>query len=197
MCRCSELLLNWVSTKIRRRSELMQLLIGMSTSRYLPPSGTAGLARSLVRGKRRVPAPPPRMTARMSSGRGTGAAAAAEVALTLYLLASGLPSRQAMPPMQECDLIMKGGITSGIVYPPAILRLQERYRFRNVGGASAGAIAAAFAAAAEYGRDRGGFEKLEARRRELSTGTFLRDLFQPTARTGPLFDAAYGLWAVR
>lgn len=99
--------------------------------------------------------------------------------------------------MQECDLIMKGGITSGIVYPPAILRLQERYRFRNVGGASAGAIAAAFAAAAEYGRDRGGFEKLEARRRELSTGTFLRDLFQPTARTGPLFDAAYGLWAVR
>src|ERR1039457_2795428 len=28
------------------RSELMQLLIGMSTIRYLPPSGTAGFERS-------------------------------------------------------------------------------------------------------------------------------------------------------
>src|ERR1043166_6874373 len=40
---------------------LMQLLIGISTRRYFPPSGTAGFARSLVRGKRRVPAPPPIM----------------------------------------------------------------------------------------------------------------------------------------
>ena len=47
----------------------MQLLMGMSTSRYLPASGTAGLARSLVRGKSRVPAPPPMMTARTSFGR--------------------------------------------------------------------------------------------------------------------------------
>ena len=30
---------------------LMQLLIGMSMSRYLPATGTAGLARSCVRGK--------------------------------------------------------------------------------------------------------------------------------------------------
>src|SRR5262245_20244893 len=37
----------------------MQFEIGMSTRRYLPPSGTAGLARSLVRGNSRVPAPPP------------------------------------------------------------------------------------------------------------------------------------------
>ena len=34
-----------------RRPELMQLEMGMSTRRYLPASGTAGLARSLVRGK--------------------------------------------------------------------------------------------------------------------------------------------------
>lgn len=33
--------------------------MGMSTKRYLPASGTAGLARSLVRGKSLVPAPPP------------------------------------------------------------------------------------------------------------------------------------------
>src|SRR5215218_4733513 len=53
-----------VNTKIRSRPELMQLEIGTSTRRYLPASGTAGLARSLVSGKSRVPAPPPRMTAR-------------------------------------------------------------------------------------------------------------------------------------
>src|SRR5439155_4268408 len=41
----------------------MQLEIGTSPRRYLPASRTAGLARSRVRGKRRVPAPPPRMTA--------------------------------------------------------------------------------------------------------------------------------------
>src|ERR1041385_9269781 len=40
----------------------MQLEIGMSTNRYLPASGTAGFARSLVNGKSRVPAPPPIMT---------------------------------------------------------------------------------------------------------------------------------------
>src|ERR671921_814470 len=54
-----------VSTKIFRMSELMQFEIGMSTSRYLPPSGTAGFERRSVKGDRRVPAPPPRITARM------------------------------------------------------------------------------------------------------------------------------------
>src|SRR5512134_2194075 len=69
MWRWSELLLNWVRMKIRRSSALRQLLIGMSTRRYFPASGTAGLARSLVRGKSRVPMPPPRITATMSCGR--------------------------------------------------------------------------------------------------------------------------------
>jgi len=41
----------------------MQLLMGTSIRRYAPPMGTAGLARCLVRGYRRVPAPPPRMMA--------------------------------------------------------------------------------------------------------------------------------------
>src|SRR5580704_15899070 len=44
---------------MRPRPELRQLLIGISTSRYFPASGTAGLARSLVSGNSRVPAPPP------------------------------------------------------------------------------------------------------------------------------------------
>src|ERR1700746_2593834 len=39
----------------------------MSTKRYLPASGTAGLARSFVKGNSRVPAPPPMMIARVSS----------------------------------------------------------------------------------------------------------------------------------
>src|SRR5712664_115795 len=48
---------------MERSSEFRQLLIGISTMRYLPPSGTAGLARSFVNGNKRVPAPPPIMMA--------------------------------------------------------------------------------------------------------------------------------------
>ncbi|HXD25967.1 MAG TPA: hypothetical protein VN609_08540, partial [Propionibacteriaceae bacterium] len=50
------------------------------------------------------------------------------------------------------DLTMEGGTTSGVVYPLAICELATDFRFRNVGGASAGAIAAALTAAAELGR---------------------------------------------
>lgn len=50
------------------------------------------------------------------------------------------------------DLTMQGGTTSGVVYPLAVCELATRFRFRNVGGASAGAIAAAATAAAEVGR---------------------------------------------
>src|SRR6185503_1994864 len=49
---------------MRRRFELMQLEIGMSTNRYLPASGTAGFERSRVSGKSRVPCPPPITTDR-------------------------------------------------------------------------------------------------------------------------------------
>src|SRR6185312_14172897 len=55
-------------------------------------------------------------------------------------------------PALECDVIMKGGITSGVVYPLAVCELAQKYRFRNIGGTSAGAIAAALTAAAELGR---------------------------------------------
>src|SRR3954451_24452508 len=54
--------LNWVSTKIRFRTEWMQFEIGMSINRYFPAIGTAGLLRDLVSGKRRVPRPPPRIS---------------------------------------------------------------------------------------------------------------------------------------
>jgi hypothetical protein len=32
-------------------------------------------------------------------------------------------------PTSTCDIIMKGGITSGVVYPLAIVELAKRYRF--------------------------------------------------------------------
>lgn len=57
-----------------------------------------------------------------------------------------------LPP---CDLVMKGGITSGVVYPKLLAKLALTWRFKSVGGTSAGAIAAAGCAAAEYGRQTG------------------------------------------
>lgn len=88
-----------------------------------------------------------------------------------------------------CDLVMKGGITSGIVYPNAVLALAGEYRFKNIGGTSAGAIAAAVSAAAAMGervriagaeRDpKMGFEGLAAVSRRLSAAGFIYGLFQP------------------
>jgi predicted acylesterase/phospholipase RssA len=86
----------------------------------------------------------------------------------------------------ECDMVMKGGITSGVVYPLAVCELAKRYRFRSLGGASAGAIAAAAAAAAEVGRESGGYQRLALLPTEL--GDRLQSLFQPSARTRPLFQ---------
>ena len=65
-------------------------------------------------------------------------------------------------PERECDIVMKGGITSGVVYPHAVCELSKTYRLVNVGGTSAGAIAAAAAGAAEAGRASGGYAKLAA-----------------------------------
>jgi hypothetical protein len=93
----------------------------------------------------------------------------------------------ALPP---CDLVMKGGITSGIVYPSMVLKLAEHYRFASIGGTSAGAIAGALTAAAEYGRQRdngGGLAKLGSALTDLSGPNAILDLFQPTPPTSSLF----------
>lgn len=37
-------------------------------------------------------------------------------------------------PTRECDVVMKGGITSGVLYPLAVCELAATYRLRNVGG---------------------------------------------------------------
>lgn len=90
-----------------------------------------------------------------------------------------------------CDLVMKGGITSGVVYPLAVAELAKKYRFRGIGGTSVGAIAAAVTAAAEYARDRRGFERLVAIPNELAGG--LVDKFQPDPRLRPLFNVMLAL----
>ncbi|HLF96336.1 MAG TPA: hypothetical protein VI457_04255 [Methylococcaceae bacterium] len=103
------------------------------------------------------------------------------------------------PPKDRfCDLVMKGGITSGVVYPKAIALLAQHYRFKSIGGTSAGAIAAAVTAAAEYNRrtndSRQGFDILAELPEELQakvpgTGSSkLLSLFQPQPGTRRLFS---------
>jgi predicted acylesterase/phospholipase RssA len=90
-------------------------------------------------------------------------------------------------PTRSCDVVLKGGITSGVVYPHALCELARTYRFANVGGTSAGAIAAAGAAAAEHGREHRGFEKLAELPAWIGAGDNLFRLFQPQPRTRPYF----------
>ena len=91
-------------------------------------------------------------------------------------------------PAKDCDIIMKGGVTSGLVYPYAILEMARIYRFRSIGGTSAGAIAAAFAAAAEYARsvrnDPDGFLRMQAHCEQLPA--LLAGLFQPAPQFATL-----------
>lgn len=106
------------------------------------------------------------------------------------------------PPIDRlCDLVMKGGITSGVVYPKAIELLSHRYRFKNIGGTSAGAIAAVVTAAAEYQRrwkgSRAGFDLLGTLPTELqrpvAPGTSkLLSLFQPQPAMRRLFSVLIG-----
>lgn len=89
-------------------------------------------------------------------------------------------------PARNCDIVMKGGITSGVVYPKAIAELAKEFRFKNVGGTSAGAIAAALAAAAEYARVSGkgaGFARLE------QLPDFLYEGSRPSRATGAVGSA--------
>jgi predicted acylesterase/phospholipase RssA len=91
-------------------------------------------------------------------------------------------------PAASCDIVMKGGITSGVVYPLAMVELAKKFRFANIGGTSAGAIAAAAAAAAEYGRpiQDAGFARLEKVPQEV--GPNLLSMFQPSPALEPLFN---------
>jgi predicted acylesterase/phospholipase RssA len=95
---------------------------------------------------------------------------------------------------------MKGGITSGVVYPLAVVELARKYHFKNIGGTSAGAIAAAATAAAEYRRrhgSAGGFDELSRLPALLGRDDFLFSLFQPDRAATPLFGIALSLLKAR
>lgn len=111
----------------------------------------------------------------------------------------------ALQPSHECDLVLKGGVTSGIVYPAAIARIAKDYRFRAVGGTSAGAIGAAAAAAMEFGRrsarNPGAPAMLAALSEELAEdhdgSPLLQRLFEPEPDNEPLFTLLMELAAIK
>lgn len=95
----------------------------------------------------------------------------------------------------ECDIVMAGGVTSGIIYPGAVAMIARRYSFKSIGGTSVGAIAAAVTAAAEYGRRTSSnpksFEEIAAIPETLGEvaddgHSRLFHLFTPEASTKPL-----------
>ena len=102
---------------------------------------------------------------------------------------SARPATTANPARLECDLVMKGGITSGVIYPRLVSKLSKTYNFRSIGGTSAGAIAAGGAAAAQLGVLSGArpdaFEELDSLPNLLggpavgAKGSMLLSLFQP------------------
>src|SRR5262245_64490432 len=70
----------------------------------------------------------------------------------------------------NCDVILKGGVTSGVVYPLALCELAKKYQFRRLGGTSSGAIVAAFAAAAEFHRQTRGVRDHQAPAKRRACG---------------------------
>jgi hypothetical protein len=99
---------------------------------------------------------------------------------------------ESKPAKKYCDLVMKGGVTSGIVYPLAVQRLSTEYWFKNIGGTSAGAIAAGVTAAAECRRrrtgDQLGFDRVAKLPLDLMEDNFLLSLFRPDPSTVRVFE---------
>lgn len=104
----------------------------------------------------------------------------------------------------ECDIVMAGGVTSGIIYPGAVAMISRRYSFRSIGGTSVGAIAAAVTAAAEYGRRTGNspraFELIASIPKQLGRTaqdghSRLFHLFTPQPSTRPLFTLVAPLFS--
>lgn len=87
----------------------------------------------------------------------------------------------------ECDIVMEGGVTSGVVYPTFVAGLSRRFRLRSIGGTSVGAVAAIAAAAAQFRRNgtasSDGFDRMEKIPRQLQEAvggkSRLFSLFQP------------------
>ena len=104
-----------------------------------------------------------------------------------------------MDSLRKCDIVMQGGVTSGVVYPGLVCKLAEKYSFQSIGGTSVGAIAACLTAAAEYSRRNGqadAFAGVAAVSQWLGedsksgSGSNMLALFQPQTWTRDLFRFA-------
>lgn len=106
---------------------------------------------------------------------------------------------------RPCDIVMKGGAASGFVYARALTVLAKTYRIQSVGGTSAGAGAAGVAAAAEYGRRKGGegyrgIEGIPDWAGEIvpETGwTRLKHLFGPDESTHRVYEVLTALFPMQ
>lgn len=104
---------------------------------------------------------------------------------------------------RPCDVVMKGGVTSGVVYPAAVYEISRAFDVRSVGGTSAGAIAAAVTAAAQCRRVRDtgtptaddGYDRLKAMPQWLAKNHRLFHLFKPNRATAALFKTLIGVMA--
>ena len=115
---------------------------------------------------------------------------------------------ESPPPVRRfCDLVMKGGVASGIVYPEAIYEISRTFDLKSIGGTSAGAIAASLAAAAQFRRLRAlqnggadaeaGFERVRTMAAVLGANGRLMKLFAPNRATKALFGIIVDLFAPR
>jgi predicted acylesterase/phospholipase RssA len=113
------------------------------------------------------------------------------------------PSQE--PPLDRyCDVVMKGGVTDGVVYPWAVMDLAQHYRFQSIGGTSVGAVAAALTAASEYSRRYGSVNGFNKVLREVPLGlaelqssgqTKLFSLFHPSPGGERLFRLFVGFFS--
>jgi predicted acylesterase/phospholipase RssA len=113
--------------------------------------------------------------------------------------ASAAAAHAAPDRLPPCDLVLRGGITSGVVYPGAVAELGRRFRFVSIGGASAGAIAAGVTAAAEFGRQAGGVPDAFARVDDLADDIAGSGRMRRLFRAGPhraLQMLGAALWTV-
>jgi predicted acylesterase/phospholipase RssA len=122
-------------------------------------------------------------------------AAVEEIREKIGALTQGFDAEGRRNDLPPCDLIMQGGVASGVVYPLAIMRIAQQHELRGVGGTSAGAIGAVVAAAAEYGRRHGrgaGYAQLGKLSHDILDKGIGR-LFQPTPGLRGLFDLLVGV----
>lgn len=97
---------------------------------------------------------------------------------------------------QYCDLVLKGGIIDGVVYPGILLELARSFRFQSIAGTSVGALAASLAAASEFSRrfnSNVGFDEVlrkmpDELQKKKAGKSKLESLFQTSPDQTRLFD---------